>query len=150
MPLEISNFQPGIAIHYAECCFPLPNENILGLTSEDSGVIIHSSLCKELDNETKKEDWITASWKDVDPKQYFSSRIKVSVKNEPGSLGKLATIVGSAGGNITNLNISEKGDDYFDMIFIIDVHNLDHLDKIIETLSEVDIVSSVSRLLINL
>ena len=150
MPLEISNFQPGIAIHYAECCFPLPNENILGLTSEDSGVIIHSSLCKELDKETKKEDWITASWKDVDPKQYFSSRIKVSVKNEPGSLGKLATIVGSAGGNITNLNISEKGDDYFDMIFIIDVHNLDHLDKIIETLSEVDIVSSVSRLLINL
>ena len=72
------------------------------------------------------------------------------MKNEPGSLGKLATIVGSAGGNITNLNISEKGDDYFDMIFIIDVHNLDHLDKIIETLSEVDIVSSVSRLLINL
>ena len=86
----------------------------------------------------------------MDPKQYFSSRIKVSVKNEPGSLGKLATIVGSADGNITNLNISEKGDDYFDMIFIIDVHNLDHLDKIIETLSEVDIVSSVSRLLINL
>ncbi len=86
----------------------------------------------------------------MDPKQYFSSRIKVSVKNEPGSLGKLATIVGSAGGNITNLNISEKGDDYFDMIFIINVHNLDHLDKIIETLSEVDIVSSVSRLLINL
>ena len=36
------------------------------------------------------------------------------------------------------------------MIFIIDVHNLDHLDNIIETLSEVDIVSSVSRLLINL
>ena len=57
---------------------------------------------------------------------------------------------GSADGNITNLNISEKGDDYFDMIFIIDVHNLDHLDKIIETLSEVDIVSSVRRLLINL
>ena len=83
-------------------------------------------------------------------KAVFFIKNKVSVKNEPGSLGKLATIVGSAGGNITNLNISEKGDDYFDMIFIIDVHNLDHLDNIIETLSEVDIVSSVSRLLINL
>ena len=59
MPLEISNFQPGIAIHYAECCFPLPNENILGLTSEDSGVIIHSSLCKELDKETNKEDSVS-------------------------------------------------------------------------------------------
>ena len=33
----------------------LPNENILGLTSEDSGIVIHSSLCKELDKETKKK-----------------------------------------------------------------------------------------------
>ena len=74
----------------------------------------------------------------------------MSVSNEPGSLGKLATIVGNLEGNITNLNISEKGKDFFDMIFVIDVHNLDHLNEIIDSLKQVSNVSSVNRLLINL
>ena len=149
-PLEISDFQPGVAIHFAECCFPLPHENIIGITSEDSGIFIHSNQCNAIDKEYKKEDWISASWKDVDPEQFFSSRIKVSVKNEPGSLGTLATIVGTEKGNITHLNISEKGEDFFDMIFVIDVHDLVHLDKIINVLAEVENVSSVNRLLLDL
>ena len=126
---------------------PLPGEDIIGITSEDSGIIIHSLNCEELNKDYKKEEWLTATWKDVDQNQFFSSRIKVSVKNEPGSLGKLAT--GSEKGNITNLNISEKGEDFFDMIFVIDVKNLLHLESIINTLKKVENVSSVSRLFIN-
>ena len=149
VPLEIKDLQPGIAIHFSECCLPLPNEEIIGITSEESGIIIHCVDCKELNNDYKKEDWISATWKNVDGKQFFSSRIKISVKNEPGSLGKLATVVGNNNGNITNLNISEKGDDFFDMIFVIDVHNLAHLESIIEALKKVGNVNSVSRLFIS-
>lgn len=149
VPLEIKDLQPGIAIHFSECCLPLPNEEIIGITSEESGIIIHCVDCKELNKDYKKEDWISATWKNVDGKQFFSSRIKISVKNEPGSLGKLATVVGNNNGNITNLNISEKGDDFFDMIFVIDVHNLAHLESIIEALKKVGNVNSVSRLFIS-
>ena len=150
VPLEVSDFQPGIAVHFAECCLPLPKEDIVGMTTDESGIVVHSCNCKKLNTGSNKDDWITVSWKDVDPKQYFSTRIQVSVKNEPGSLGKLATVVGSARGNITNLNISEKGNDYFDMIFVIDVHNMRHLEEIIDSLSEVENVSSVNRLFLNL
>ena len=150
LPLEINNFNPGIAVHFADCCMPLPQEDIIGLTTIDSGLFIHSSECSTLTNENKKNDWISATWKNVTEDQYFSSRIKVSVSNEPGSLGKLATIVGNLEGNITNLNISEKGKDFFDMIFVIDVHNLDHLNEIIDSLKQVSNVSSVNRLFINL
>ena len=114
-----------------------------------SGIIIHSLNCDELNKDYKKEEWISATWKDVDQDQFFSSRIKVSVKNEPGSLGKLATVVGGEKGNITNLNISEKADDFFDMIFVIDVNNILHLESIIDALKKVDNVSVVSRLFIN-
>ena len=150
MQLEINKFNTCIAVHFADCCLPLPQEDIIGLTTIDSGLFIHSSECSTLTNENKKNDWISATWKNVTDDQYFSSRIKVSVSNEPGSLGKLATIVGNLEGNITNLNISEKGKDFFDMIFVIDVHNLDHLNEIIDSLKQVSNVSSVNRLFINL
>ncbi len=54
-PLEISDFQPGVAIHFAECCFPLPHENIIGITSEDSGIFIHSNQCDAIHKEYKKK-----------------------------------------------------------------------------------------------
>ncbi len=58
-------------------------------------------------------------------------------------------MVGKEKGNITNLNISEKGDDFFDMIFVIDVNNLTHLENIIGALRTVENVSVVSRLFIS-
>jgi GTP pyrophosphokinase len=90
-----------------------------------------------------------ATWKDISEEQLFTSRIKVSVVNEPGSLGMLATHIGEHGGNIINLNISEKSNDYFDMIFEMNLKNLEHLNTIIGNLKELDRVSMVKRLYIN-
>ena len=42
-----------------------------------------------------------------------------------------------------------KGEDFFDMIFVIDVKNLLHLESIINILRKVENVSTVSRLFIN-
>ena len=64
-------------------------------------------------------------------------------------MGKLATIIGNNSGNITNLNISEKSNDFFDMIFVIELNDLSHLNFIIDKLKENEIVSDVKRLFID-
>ena len=50
---------------------------------------------------------------------------------------------------ICNLNISEKSNDFFDMIFEMNLKSLDHLNVIIKNLKELDRVSMVKRLFIN-
>ena len=149
LPLEIKGLQSGLAVHFAECCLPLPNENIIGVSEIDVGIIIHNSNCKKLNEDFSEDSWLSATWKDISEKQLFTSRIKVSVVNEPGSLGMLATHIGEQGGNIINLNISEKSNDYFDMIFEMNLKNLDHLNTIINNLKELNRVSMVKRLFIN-
>jgi GTP pyrophosphokinase len=149
LPLEIKNLQSGVAIHFAECCMPLPNEDIIGIQEKDTGIIIHTRDCKTLTNDYSRSEWITSTWKNTKQNQLFSGRIKASVKNEAGSLGKLATVIGSNNGNITNLNISEKSNDFFDMIFVIELRDLIHLNFIIEKLKENEIVSDVKRLFID-
>ena len=149
LPLEIKGLQAGLAVHFAECCLPLPNENIIGVSESDVGVIIHNSNCKKLTEDFEEDLWLTATWKDIDENQLFTSRIKISVVNEPGSLGILASHIGQNGGNIINLNISEKSNDYFDMIFEINLKDLKHLNLIIENLRELDIVSMAKRFFIN-
>ena len=149
LPLEIKGLQPGLAVHFAECCLPLPNERIIGVSEIDIGVIIHNSNCKKLNEDFSEDLWLSATWKDISEEQLFTSRIKVSVVNEPGSLGMLATHIGKHGGNIINLNISEKSNDFFDMIFEMNLKSLDHLNIIIKNLKELDRVSMVKRLFIN-
>ena len=149
MPLEIKNLQSGVVVHFAECCMPLPNEDIIGIQEKDTGIIIHTIDCKTLTNDYSRNDWITTTWKNTEINQLFSGRIKVSVKNEAGSLGKLTTIIGDNDGNITNLNISEKSNDFFDMIFVIELKDLNHLNFIIDKLKEKEIVSDVKRLFID-
>ena len=149
LPLEIKGLQPGLAVHFAECCLPLPDERIIGVSEIDIGVIIHNSNCKKLNEDFSEDLWLAATWKDISEEQLFTSRIKVSVVNEPGSLGILATHIGKHGGNIINLNISEKSNDFFDMIFEMNLKSLDHLNIIIKNLKELDRVSMVKRLFIN-
>jgi len=149
LPLEIKGLQPGLAVHFAECCLPLPDEKIIGVSEIDIGVIIHNSNCKKLNEDFSEDLWLAATWKDISEEQLFTSRIKVSVVNEPGSLGMLATHIGKHGGNIINLNISEKSNDFFDMIFEMNLKSLDHLNVIIKNLKELDRVSMVKRLFIN-
>ena len=149
LPLEIKGLQPGLAVHFAECCLPLPDERIIGVSEIDIGVIIHNSNCKKLNEDFSEDLWLAATWKDISEEQSFTSRIKVSVVNEPGSLGMLATHIGKHGGNIINLNISEKSNDFFDMIFEMNLKSLDHLNIIIKNLKELDRVSMVKRLFIN-
>ena len=149
LPLEIKGLQHGLAVHFAECCLPLPDERIIGVSEIDIGVIIHNSNCKKLNEDFSEDLWLAATWKDISEEQLFTSRIKVSVVNEPGSLGMLATHIGKHGGNIINLNISEKSNDFFDMIFEMNLKSLDHLNIIIKNLKELDRVSMVKRLFIN-
>ncbi len=149
LSLEIKGLQPGLAVHFAECCLPLPDERIIGVSEIDIGVIIHNSNCKKLNEDFSEDLWLAATWKDISEEQLFTSRIKVSVVNEPGSLGILATHIGKHGGNIINLNISEKSNDFFDMIFEMNLKSLDHLNIIIKNLKELDRVSMVKRLFIN-
>ena len=77
LPLEIKGLQPGLAVHFAECCLPLPGEDIFGISEVDVGVIIHSANCKKLIEDFSEDLWLSATWKDVSKEQLFTSRIKI-------------------------------------------------------------------------
>ena len=60
----------------------------------------------------------------------YSVRIRVEVDNEPGSLGRLATAIGSAGGNITALDIVDASGARIIQDVSVDARNDVHADEI--------------------
>ncbi len=66
--------------------------------------------------------------------------------NEPGVLGKLATLVGANHGNITNLRMTDRSLELFTLSIDIEVQDVKHLADITAALRALAVVESVERL----
>ncbi|HSR72601.1 MAG TPA: ACT domain-containing protein, partial [Kiloniellales bacterium] len=74
-----------------------------------------------------------------------TGRLHVVVANEPGSLGNLSTVIGKNHGNISNLKITNRSLDFFEMLLDVEVHDLKHLNDIIAALRATPVITSVER-----
>jgi GTP pyrophosphokinase len=73
--------------------------------------------------------------------------VKAIVPNEPGSLSEVATMIASNLGNISNLNFTERSQDFFEMQIDIEVTDVKHLTNIIAALRATPIISKVERVM---
>src|SRR5581483_10615024 len=145
--VPIRGLIPGMALHFAGCCHPLPGDRIVGIVTTGKGVTIHTIDCETLENYADTpERWLDVAWNNSgDPDQTHVGRINVTIGNEPGSLGALTTIIGTNGGNINNLKITNRSQDFFEILVDIEVQDVKHLTNIIAALRAAPSINSVDR-----
>lgn len=146
-PMPIKGLIPGMALHYARCCHPLPGDKIVGIVTTGRGVTIHTTDCDTLENfADTPERWLDIAWEeDARPDEAQTARLKIIVSNEPGALGTISTIIGQAGGNITNLKIVNREMDFYEMHIDVSVNNTSHLDDVMAALRAAREINSVQR-----
>jgi GTP diphosphokinase / guanosine-3',5'-bis(diphosphate) 3'-diphosphatase len=144
--VPIRGLIPGMAVHYAGCCHPLPGDRIVGIVTTGKGVTIHTIDCETLESfAATPERWLDVAWNPSDNEHLHVGRVNVTIGNEPGSLGSLTTVIGKNAGNITNLKITNRSQDFFEIIVDIEVQNLRHLSTIIAALRATPLINSVER-----
>ena len=144
--IPIKGLIPGMAMHYAKCCHPLPGDRIVGIVHTGSGVTIHTSDCEMLNNFAgMPERILDLTWDSNRSNIPFVSRIKILLLNESGSLATLAGEISKDGGNIINFKITSRNSDYFEMLFDVEVKSSKHIDEIINALRTKKVVQYVDR-----
>ena len=145
-PLKIKGLIPGMAVHFAGCCHPLPGDRIVGIVTTGKGVAVHTIDCKLLEKfANEPERWLDIAWGDDADDSPHIGRLKIMLNNEPGALGELSNLVARNNGNIANLNIVYRTISYFELLVDIEVKDLKHLTDIIAALKASKVVSYVSR-----
>jgi len=145
--IPITGLIPGMAINFAGCCHPLPGDRIVGIVTTGKGVTIHTIDCETLESfADAPERWLDVAWH-VDPAKVDAhvGRLQVVVSNEPGSLGSLSTVIGKSEGNITNLKITNRSADFFEMMIDVEVKDVRHLTNIIAALRATPAINTVER-----
>jgi GTP pyrophosphokinase len=146
-PMPIKGLIPGMAVHFARCCHPLPGDRIVGIVTTGKGVTIHTIDCETLETfADTPERWLDVSWGDgPDSPEAHVGRLEVTITNEAGALAALTTVIGKNGGNITNLKIVNRTLDFWDMLLDVYVHDTRHLSNIIAALRATPQIASVDR-----
>jgi GTP pyrophosphokinase len=145
--VPIRGLIPGMAVHFAGCCHPLPGERIVGIVATGKGVSIHTIDCETLESFAEMpERWLDVSWEvGGEEAPMHVGRIHVLVNNEPGALGTISTVIGRDGGNIANLKIVHRSVDFFEMFIDIEVTDVKQLTDIMAALRATRVVNSVDR-----
>src|SRR5712691_9174520 len=119
--VPIRGLIPGMALHFAGCCHPLPGDRIVGIVTTGKGVTIHTIDCETLESFAETpERWLDVAWSSEDEAVHVG-RLNVTLANEPGNLGSLTTVIGKQGGNISNLKITNRSTDFFEIMIDIEV-----------------------------
>jgi guanosine-3',5'-bis(diphosphate) 3'-pyrophosphohydrolase len=146
--VPIRGLIPGMAMHFAGCCHPLPGDRIVGIVTLGRGVTIHTIDCDSLMQfQDEPERWLDVSWdlshQNNDLKHV--GRIKLMVLNEQGALGGLSTVIAKNNGNIHNLKITHRTQEFFELVIDIEVDDVRHLTNIIAALRATPEINSVER-----
>jgi GTP pyrophosphokinase len=146
-PMPIKGLIPGMAVHFARCCHPLPGDRIVGIVTTGRGVTIHTMDCDTLENfADTPERWLDVSWgTGKDAPETHVGRIIMTISNESGALGTLSNIVSTNGGNITNLKITNRSLDFWDMYIDVYVQDTAHLNNIVAALRATPEIAEVER-----
>tara|TARA_Y100001970_G_scaffold88509_1_gene111717 strand:- start:6170 stop:8293 length:2124 start_codon:yes stop_codon:yes gene_type:complete len=146
--IKLKGLTAGMSYHLAGCCSPILGDNIVGIVTAGIGVAVHTVDCETLSSYYENpERWLNIDWDKSNSNKILSnSRIGVVLKNQPGSLGKVTTVIAKNNGNISNINFTIRKIDFFEIIIDIEVRDSNHLKNIIAALRLVTEVSSLERI----
>lgn len=145
-PMPIKGLIPGMALHFAGCCHPIPGDKIVGIVTTGKGVTIHTMDCETLENYADSpERWIDVAWERDSTEAGHIGRIRAHISHEPAALATVTNVIAKDGGNINNLKITNRSTDFFEIMVDIEVKDVHHLNNIIANLRSKDVVQSVER-----
>lgn len=141
--ITIKGLTPGVAFHLAECCRPVPGDRIVGIRRPDAPIEVHAITCETLIGQDD-EDWVDLAW--GDKAEGGVARIAVTLKNEPGALGAIATLIGQQKANILGLRLDNRDTTFHTNTIDVEVRNATQLERLLAALRSADCVSSAERM----
>jgi (p)ppGpp synthase/HD superfamily hydrolase len=141
--ISIKGLTPGVAFQLAHCCHPIPGDRIVGLRREGEGIEVHAIGCDTL-ADGQDADWVDLHW--GDEADGGTARLCVVITNQPGSLAVITGILGRDGANIISLDQKARDGAFHTFHLDVEVHDLEHLMRILAGLRATDVVASAERL----
>jgi len=137
----------GLLTRLANCCCPLPGDEIVGFISRGKGAIVHRADCRNISRyrERERERLVNVSWTSMGQQRYLAP-ILITARDRSGLIRDIATVVSEAGVNMTSVgsNVS-AGHERALINATLEIESLDQMYRLFTRLEKVKGVLHVER-----
>lgn len=133
----------NIETHIANCCLPVPGDEIIGYITKSNGIRIHRKECSNV--EFFDERKINASWNEKKDNRYNSELI-IHTTSKENIIVDIVQTSASLGIIIENVNLINKSNNNVYSVDVL-VKNLEDLTKLMTNLNKIKYVNDVERIM---
>ena len=143
--LTDENLRNGYII--ADCCHPIPGDDVLGYYNEQKQIVIHKRNCPVANTlKSSHGDRILAATWETHKQLYFVVPIQITGIDDLGVLHQITTIISQQlNANIQKIHI-ESNNGIFEGTFWINVHDVQDVKTICENLKKVSSIKTIARI----
>jgi len=141
----ITGAERGV-VSFAQCCMPIPGDEIMGYHTAGKGVVVHRLECPNVGEYRKSpERWVQIGW-DRQVSGDFDAALRIEVENRPGVLAQVAAAIAHAESNIDRVEYLERDTRIAAIRFAIEVSDRKHLAEVIRRIRRLNVVHGVQRI----
>ncbi len=144
-PVDAINVQglEGILVRFSKCCNPLPGDEVIGFISQGLGVTVHAADCPRV-LESDPDRRIEVSW-NRQKGATRSVKIRVYSLDQKGILATITKVITKNAANILRASVYSTNDGRGIQSFEIDVQDVQHLTRVMESVQKIKGVQQVER-----
>ncbi len=131
----------------ANCCMPVPHDDIIGFITKDRGVSVHRTDCKNMLHLKEKDQarLIEVEWGDTDIQNY-PVNILIEANDRHGLLSDITRTLSDDKVNVIAVNTaSNKKEQTARMAVTIEIRDLQQLTRIMDKISQLRNILEVKR-----
>jgi GTP diphosphokinase / guanosine-3',5'-bis(diphosphate) 3'-diphosphatase len=128
-------------IKMAECCNPLPGEDVIGVKTTKRKIIIHKKNCPNI-KKVQKDKLIEIFFE----KTKGTTKIRIFAIDRIGLLGEILAEFKKNKTKLTSSEFKIKKSGYVEAIFEINIQNIQKLEKLTNELKEISSIQSIERI----
>ncbi len=137
----------GLLTSLANCCCPLPGDEIVGFISRGKGAIIHRADCKNIGRyrERDRERLINVSWTTMGYQHYLAP-VVITARDRSGLIRDIAAVVSEIGVNMTSVSSNVSlGKEIAVISTTLEIDGLEQMQRVFARLEKVKGVLLVER-----
>ncbi|MBZ5589150.1 MAG: bifunctional (p)ppGpp synthetase/guanosine-3',5'-bis(diphosphate) 3'-pyrophosphohydrolase [Acidobacteriia bacterium] len=134
--------QSDMLTYRAQCCNPLPGDQIVGYITRGRGVAVHAANCpnvRKLLFTSERE--VEVEWGGITGA--FAVPVHVSFEDRPGMLAALSQAANDEDANIRSCHLATNEERLGTAELVVDVNGREHLEKVLVVLRHIPGVTSV-------
>ncbi|NLJ16114.1 MAG: bifunctional (p)ppGpp synthetase/guanosine-3',5'-bis(diphosphate) 3'-pyrophosphohydrolase [Clostridiales bacterium] len=135
-------------VKYAQCCNPLPGDEVVGFITRGFGVSVHKKDCanyiSSIKHDENKARWVKAYWADT-TNNIFKATLDIIAEDRTALIADVTVTLAGNKVPIYEVNAHTLKNGNANIVVSVGLAGLDHLKNIIQKLQKVTGVISVER-----